>query len=61
LNLVLPLSELEQDLYIALSHGTAEEVVDSIRNQFTALIENGRLDTLQRTFLESQSSDVMPD
>jgi polar amino acid transport system substrate-binding protein len=61
LNLVLPLSELEQDLYFALSLGTAEEVVDSIRNQFTALIQNGRLDTLQRTFLESQSSDVMPD
>ena len=58
LMLVLPLEELEQDLYFALSLGTDEDVIASILENFTALIASGRLEILQETFLRSQAPEL---
>ena len=57
LKLVLPLTELEQELYFALSLPTDSQLVDTVRTQFDALIESGLLDHLTQAFLESQTSE----
>jgi len=51
LRLVFPLTELEQELYFALSLQTDEEVVQRIRESFSSLLESGYLDDLLESFL----------
>ena len=53
IRLVLPLVDLEQDLYFALSADTGESVVTAIREQFNRLIAEGRLQALSEAFLNN--------
>jgi ABC-type amino acid transport substrate-binding protein len=53
IRLVLPLADLEQDLYFALSADTGETVVTAIREQFNRLIAEGRLQALSEAFLNN--------
>ncbi len=61
LTLVLPLTDLEQELYFALSLGTDRELVELIRDHFNTLIARGRLDILEQEFLQAQSPESLPD
>lgn len=53
LQLVMPLTDLEQELYFALSLATDESVVNVVRERFNALVANGRLEELRQLFLET--------
>lgn len=53
IELVLPLTELEQDLYFALSIDTSEDVVQALRQRFDELVSSGRLEALKQSFLRA--------
>lgn len=50
--LVLPLAELEQELYFALSPQSDASVVNALRDHFDQLVAAGRLEAMQRTYLD---------
>ena len=56
IRLMLTLTELEQDLYFALSAGTEQSVVNAIREQFNRLIANGRLKAISDAFLNADQN-----
>jgi len=57
-SLILPLSELEQDLYFALSPTTDESVVAAVREQFDRLVAEGRLAAIRQEFLEQATKNA---
>lgn len=57
LNLVLPLTELEQDLYFAFSLATDQRVVNIVRTRFDELVASGRLEQLKESFLGEFTQD----
>ena len=52
--LELPLDELEQSLYFAMSLQTNDAILTVIRERFDALVAEGRLDAIRQSFLDAQ-------
>lgn len=51
LELLLPLPDLEQDLYFAMSLGTEPAIVDRVREAYGELVAAGRLEAIRARFL----------
>ncbi len=56
IRLVLPLAELEQELYFALSPATDESVAAQLREHFDALVLAGRLEAIRQSFLAAEQA-----
>ncbi len=56
IRLILPLGDLEQDLYFALSPGTDLELVSQLQESYQALIEQGRLQAIRESYLPAADS-----
>ncbi len=53
------LTDLEQELFFAMSPSTDEAVVETLRQQFVRLVDDGRLEAIRTSFLEVEESTAI--